>query len=399
MMARVFIALLALILSSSLALAKSSVTDVRIGVHPDKTRFVLELTELPAYRAFTLPDPFRVVIDLPALDWRLGSRRVVEGGGLVQALRYGLFAPGTSRVVLDVGGPVDFEKVFTLPPNNGFGHRLVIDLKPISREAYFARARTPLVSSPPLPRGQQAALPLAPPKPQGDGRPVIVIDAGHGGVDPGAIGRTGIYEKALVLTYARELKRQIEAGGRYRVQMTRQGDVFVRLRDRIAYAQNNGAGLFISLHANAHRKRELRGAAVYTLSEKASDAEAAALAAKENKADAIAGIDLSDQPEVVSKILIDLAQRETMNQSKSFANMLVNQLRAAGPVLRNTHRSAGFAVLKSPTVPSVLVEVGYLSNKAEEKLLRSDAHRRKISQAIIKAIDGYFAAQRIAGPS
>ncbi|MEN8197712.1 MAG: N-acetylmuramoyl-L-alanine amidase, partial [Pseudomonadota bacterium] len=159
------------------------------------------------------------------------------------------------------------------------------------------------------------------------------------------------------------------------------------------------AGLFISLHANAHRKRELRGAAVYTLSEKASDAEAAALAAKENKADAIAGIDLSDQPEVVSKILIDLAQRETMNQSKSFANMMVNRLRTVGPVLRNTHRSAGFAVLKSPTVPSILVEVGYLSNKAEEKLLRSDAHRRKISQAIVKAIDGYFAAQRIAGPS
>lgn len=399
MMARVLIALAALVLSSSLALAKSSVTDVRIGVHPDKTRFVLELTELPAYRAFTLPDPFRVVIDLPALDWRLGPRRDVERGGLVQALRYGLFAPGTSRVVLDVTQPVDFDTVFTLPPNNGHGHRLVIDLKPISREAYFARARTPLVSNPPLPRSQQAALPLAPPKPEGDSRPVIVIDAGHGGVDPGAISRTGVYEKTLVLAYAKELKRQIEASGRYRVQMTREGDVFIRLRDRIAYAQNSGAGLFVSLHANSHRKRDLRGAAVYTLSEKASDAEAAALAAKENKADAIAGIDLSDQPEAVSKILIDLAQRETMNQSKGFANTLVNQFRAVGPVVRNTHRSAGFAVLKSPTVPSVLVEVGYLSNKSEEKLLRSDAHRRKISQAILKAIDDYFAGQRPAGPS
>jgi N-acetylmuramoyl-L-alanine amidase len=381
MMARVLIALAALVLSSSLALAKSSVTDVRIGVHPDKTRFVLELTELPAYRAFTLPDPFRVVIDLPALDWRLGPRRDVERGGLVQALRYGLFAPGTSRVVLDVTQPVDLDTVFTLPPNNGHGHRLVIDLNP------------------PLPRSQQAALPLAPPKPEGDSRPVIVIDAGHGGVDPGAISRTGVYEKTLVLAYAKELKRQIEASGRYRVQMTREGDVFIRLRDRIAYAQNSGAGLFVSLHANSHRKRDLRGAAVYTLSEKASDAEAAALAAKENKADAIAGIDLSDQPEAVSKILIDLAQRETMNQSKGFANTLVNQFRAVGPVVRNTHRSAGFAVLKSPTVPSVLVEVGYLSNKSEEKLLRSDAHRRKISQAILKAIDDYFAGQRPAGPS
>lgn len=398
-MARLIIALLAVILSSSLALAKPDVTDVRIGVHPDKTRFVLELTEEPAYRAFTLPDPFRVVIDLPALEWRLGSRRVVEGGGLVQALRYGLFAPGTSRVVLDVGEPVDFDKVFTLPPENGYGYRLVIDLKPISREAYFARARTPLVSSIPLPRAQQAALPVAPPKPQGDTRPVIIIDAGHGGVDPGAIGQTGIYEKDLVLSYAKELKRLIEAEGRYRVLMTRESDVFIRLRDRVRYAQDSDAGLFVSLHANTHRKHELRGAAIYTLSENASDAEAAALAAKENKADAIAGIDLSDQPEVVSKILIDLAQRETMNQSKRFANLLVKQLHTVGPVLRNTHRSAGFAVLKSPTVPSVLVEVGYLSNKVEEKLLRSEDYRRKISGAIVKAIDGYFEWQRTAGPS
>ncbi len=398
-MARVVSTLLILLFSSSLALAKPSVTDVRVGVHPDKTRFVLELTEEPAYRAFTLPDPFRVVIDLPALQWSLGSKRTVDGGGLVQAVRYGLFAPGTSRVVLDVGQPVDFQKVFTLPPSNGYGHRLVIDLKPISREAYFARARTPLVSSLPLPRAQQAAVPLAPPKPQGDTRPVIVIDAGHGGVDPGAIGQTGIYEKDLVLSYAEELKHQIEATGRYRVHMTRDSDVFVRLRDRVRYAQESDAALFVSLHANTHRKHELRGAAIYTLSENASDAEAAALAAKENKADAIAGIDLSDQPEVVSKILIDLAQRETMNQSKSFANLLVTHLRAVGPVLRNTHRSAGFAVLKSPTVPSVLVEVGYLSNKTEEKQLRSQGHRHEICGAIVQAIDSYFEVQRTAGPS
>ena len=399
MMARVVTALLALIFSSSLALAKPDVTDVRIGVHPGKTRFVLELTEEPAYRAFTLPDPFRVVIDLPALEWSLGSKRVVQGGGLVQALRYGLFAPGTSRVVLDVAKPVDFDKVFVLPPENGYGYRLVIDLKAISREAYFARARTPLVSSIPLPRPQQASIPVAPPKPQGDTRPVIVIDPGHGGVDPGAVGQTGLYEKDLVLAYAKELKQQIEASGRYRVHMTRDSDVFIRLRDRMRFAQDSDAALFISLHANTNRKHDLRGAAVYTLSENASDEEAAALAAKENKADAIAGIDLSDQPEVVSKILIDLAQRETMNQSKRFANILVDDLRKIGPVLRNTHRSAGFAVLKSPTVPSVLVEVGYLSNKTEERLMRSADHRHQVTGAIVEAIDSYFEWQRTAGPS
>ena len=252
----------------------------------------------------------------------------------------------------------------------------------------------PIEKAGPLGRvGYQAALPLAPPKPEGDGRPVIVIDAGHGGVDPGAISRTGVYEKTLVLTYAKELKRQIKASGRYRVQMTREDDVFIRLRDRVAYAQNSGAGLFVSLHANSHRKSELKGAAVYTLSEKASDAEAEALAAKENKADAIAGIDLSEQPEVVSKILIDLAQRETMNQSKGFANLLVNQLGSVVQILRNTHRSAGFAVLKSPTVPSVLLEIGYLSNKAEERLLRTAKHRQKLMGAAVQAIDAYFARQ------
>ena len=215
-MARFFLAFVAVVLIASPVTARPSVTDVRLGAHSDKTRFVLELTEAPAYRAFTLPDPFRVVIDLPALDWRLGSQRVVEGGGLVQAVRYGLFAPGTSRVVLDVKGPVDFKQVFALPPENGYGYRLVLDMVPISREDYFARSRTPLVSSTPLPRTQQAAFPQAPPQPQGDTRPVIVIDAGHGGVDPGAIGRSGIHEKSLVLVYAKEMKRQManDPGGR-----------------------------------------------------------------------------------------------------------------------------------------------------------------------------------------
>lgn len=395
-MARVITVVLVLLLATSAALAKPKVTGVRIGAHADKTRFVLELTEAPAYRAFTLPDPFRVVIDLPALDWSLGSGPLQEPRGVVQALRYGLFAPGTSRVVLDVAQPVDFQKVFLLPPSDGYGHRLVIDLVPISRQAFFSRARTPLVSSPPLPRTQQAAVPMATPKPEGDTRPVIAIDAGHGGVDPGAIGPSGIYEKALVLAYAQDLKRRIEAGGRYRVYMTRDDDVFIRLRDRVAQAQASNADLFISLHANTHRKRNLRGASVYTLSENASDAEAAALAAKENRADVIAGINLSDQPEVVSKILIDLAQRETMNQSKAFANLLIKELAQTGTVLRNSHRSAGFAVLKSPTVPSVLLELGYMSNKGEEKLLRSESHRQKVVGSVLNAIDRYFDWQQSA---
>lgn len=393
-MLRRFLTCLILLLWAPGALAQPSVKDVRIGKHGERTRFVLELSEAPAYRAFTLPDPFRVVIDLPELNWQVDPQGLPAGGGLVDALRYGLFAPGTSRVVLDVLHPVEFERIFLLTPSDGYAYRLVVDLVPVSRQAYFSAARRPLVSDPPLPQPQQAALPQAPPKPEEDERPVIVIDPGHGGVDPGAIGRSGIYEKDLVLAYARELRRHIEASGRYRVHMTRDSDVFIRLRDRIAHAHQVGGDLFISVHANTHARNDLRGASVYTLSETASDAEAAALAAKENKADVIAGVDLSDQPEVVSKILIDLAQRETMNQSKIFANLLTKEMGSTGPLLRKPHRSAGFAVLKSPTVPSVLVELGYLSNRSEEGLLRSEGHRRKIVDSVLRAVDGYFEWQQ-----
>jgi N-acetylmuramoyl-L-alanine amidase len=391
----VAVLLAALVAAGPLAWAKPAVTDVRLGAHADKTRFVLDLDEEPAYRAFTLPDPFRVVIDLPALDWALGPDKMSRGGGLVDSLRFGLFAPGTSRVVLDVNRPVAIKQIFVLPGRGSGegGHRLVVDLVPVSRDAYFAGSREPILSRAPMPR-TQTAIPQAPARPAADKRPAIVLDPGHGGVDPGATGRSGIYEKALVLDYAKEIARQLEASGRYRVHMTREDDVFIRLRDRVARAQELEADLFVSLHANTNPSRKLRGASVYTLSENASDAEAAALAAKENKADMIAGIDLSDQTEVVSKILIDLAQRETMNQSKTYANMLVGEMATAGRVLRNTHRSAGFAVLKSPVVPSVLVELGYMSNKEEERLLRSEAYRRKLSAALVRAIDDYFTWQQ-----
>jgi len=185
-----------------------------------------------------------------------------------------------------------------------------------------------------------------------------------------------------------------EATGRYRVALTRDHDIFLQLRDRVALAQKFGGDLFISLHANNHKSRKIKGVSVYTLSEKSSDAEAAALAAKENKADIIAGIDLSDQTEVVSKILIDLAQRETMNLSKTLGNIMVQELGQVTDLLANTHRFAGFAVLKSPTVPSILVEIGYLSNRPEERLLRTAKHRSKVTAAIVKAIDTYIGSQK-----
>jgi N-acetylmuramoyl-L-alanine amidase len=197
------------------------------------------------------------------------------------------------------------------------------------------------------------------------------------------------------MAYAGELKRQLEATGRFNVRMTREKDIFIRLRDRIAIAQQYGGDLFVSLHANTHKSRKIRGASVYTLSETSSDAEAAALAAKENKADVIAGVDLSDKPEVVSQILIDLAQRETMNSSKIFANALVNELGSVTKLLRNTHRFAGFAVLKSPNIPSVLVEIGYMTNVEEERMLRNPAHRKKVVRALVRTIQRHFEQQEV----
>jgi N-acetylmuramoyl-L-alanine amidase len=389
--------LICLVALAPAALGQPSVTGVRVGEHPDKTRFVMELSETPRYRVFTLADPFRVVIDLPELQWSPAAALGRETG-LIEAMRFGLFAPGTSRVVLDVTAPVRVNSVFLIPPSEGYPVRFVVDMVRVSRAAYDAgRGRPPLVSDPPL--APLRAAVIAPPPPKVDERPLVIIDPGHGGVDPGSRSITGVDEKRISLDYARELKKQLEATGRYRVALTRNKDIFLRLRDRMEVGQRLGGGLFVSLHANNHESPKIRGASIYTLSEKASDAEAEALAAKENKADVIAGIDLSEQTEVVSKILIDLAQRETMNLSKQFANILVPELGKVTALLGKPHRFAGFAVLKSPTVPSVLVEIGYLSNRAEERLLRSADYRSKVMGAMLRAIDAYFAKPEVSNRS
>jgi len=379
---------------------KPAVLDVRLGLHPGMTRIVLDLSAALDYRVFSLADPYRVVIDLSEVDWNLPADRAPPGLGVVQALRFGLFAVGTSRIVLDVNAPVRVRRVDLLAGDGAVPIRLVLDLEPVS-EAVFRDALQsgPIVSSPAMVAMTPPLLPLLPlppVKPQApgaDARPVVAIDAGHGGVDPGALGSGGSVEKTITLAMAKELQRQLEATGRYRVILTRDSDVFVRLRDRIELARVGKADLFVSLHADAHDTGKLRGASVYTLSEQASDAEAEALAAKENKADLIAGIDLSNNDEIVTNILIDLAQRETKNLSARFADMLVKELKRETLLLRKTHRFAGFAVLKAPDVPSVLIELGYLSSREDESLLRSARHRTKLGASIGRAIDAYFVWQ------
>ncbi len=369
--------------------AEPTVSAVRLGQHPDKTRFVMELSAKTPYEVFTLSNPYRVVIDLPQVDWRIPEEKMGETDvGLVRALRFGLFSPTTSRVVLDAEGPVAIDKVFRLSPREDYPHRLVIDLKQISQTQFASLSDRRITSEEPLPKPNRQDR--SPGPDAGDSRPTIVIDAGHGGVDPGAIGVSGTYEKDLALDYARHLAEMLEATGRYRVVMTRRQDIFLPLRKRVDLARKAEGDLFISLHANTHPSGKIRGASVYTLSETSSDKEAAQLAAKENKSDVIAGVDLAATTGTVSKILIDLAQRETMNESKHFANTLVNELGQSVKLLNNTHRFAGFAVLKAPDVPSVLFEIGYMSNRQEEQQLLTSSHRQKVNREMVDAVDQFF---------
>ncbi len=389
--ARFIIATAIVLISSAGVDAQPRITGINFSKVGDLTRIGVDLSQRLDYRVFVLNDPARVVIDLPVAKW--GAPTSVEDrGGLVAGYRFGLFDPKTFRLVFDLNRPVAVK----LSAFDGVGERaplrLNVDLEPIG-EAKPAATAKPLA-----PAGQVAAgvAPRPPAVPRkSDTRRVIVVDPGHGGVDPGAIGAGGSYEKDVTLAYAKEFRRVLEATGRYRVVLTRESDVFLRLRDRIAKAREVEAELFVSIHADSIGQTQTSGASVYTLSENASDAEAAALATKENKADLIAGIDLSQETPQVATILIDLAQRETMNLSAVFAAALVGEMGKDVKLLPKPHRFAGFAVLKAPDVPSVLLEIGYLSNRSDERQLQLRTHRVDVAVAMLRAIDRYFASRGV----
>lgn len=385
------VAILALLLclSPARAAGPEAVEAVRIGQNGAVTRLVLDLQGLPAYRVFLLADPPRVVVDLPDLDWR--AAHAAEGRGLIQRWRHGLYQTGTSRLVLDLSRTANVKSVFTLPPAEGKGPRLVLDLAPADPINFATQLDQHWGTRPEVVEAALPQVPLKTTRPR-EGKKIIAIDAGHGGVDPGAIAVDGTFEKHITLATARALKAELEATGRYTVMLTRDRDVYLRLRERVALARASAADLFISLHADSIGKSDVRGASVHTLSENASDGEAARLAAKENRADAIAGVDLDGEGDDVANILIDLAMRDSMNQSKYFANLLVASMGQGGiRLLPRTHRSAGFAVLKAPDMPSVLVELGYLSNAEEARQLASPSYEADLARSIRAAVDGYFA--------
>ena len=379
------------------------VQSVRVGEHPQYTRFVMEVSDKVGFKISTLADPYRVVVDFPEMGWQLPKGFNPRMYGALSGFRYGLFKTGTSRIVLDAKTPVKIKNTMMLSPRGKVQNwRFVMDLVKTDRTSFLAMMKPATypdqqvakASKPQaIPKNiQKARVPaIRPPtKPQKKSKHVVVIDAGHGGVDPSASGISGSYEKHITLAVARQLRDKLNKTGRYKVVLTRDRDVFIPLRERTAIARRAGADLFISLHADTFKNRSVRGASVYTLSEKASDKEAQALAERENKADLIAGVDLTSTSDDLSFILLDMAQRDTKNQSSRFAETLVKDIARSSKVLRNPHRFAGFAVLKAPDVPAVLIELGFLSNKHDERVLRSKKHRAKLAEAIKTSINRYF---------
>lgn len=372
----------------------ASASAARLGGDESRTRFIVDLSDNVAFYAFTLPDPYRVVIDLPQVAFHLPPQAGQTGRGLVKAFRFGLVMPGGSRIVLDANGPVRIDKAFVLDAIDEQPARLVIDLVSVDREAFLrnlASQTKPPRQRRPTAKAEQVATEAAAP----DSRPVIVLDAGHGGLDAGTTAASGVSEKTIVLEFATLLREKLEQTGKYRVVMTRADDSFIPLAERVQTARAAKASLFISVHADALARRDAdtRGATVYTLSDRATDDEAARLAELENKADAIAGVDLSAEPDEIADILIDLAQRETRAFSGQFARMLVGELKAAARLHKHPMRSAGFKVLKAPDVPSVLLELGYVTSPRDLKLMTSAAWRTRVTAAIVQAIGNFFAPQ------
>lgn len=396
-----FVIALAAVLSGPLAPLRAAeegdspaplIFDARIVGDETRTRFVADMTGAIDISVFTLSDPYRVIIDIPEVRFGIREEQGHTARGLFTAFRFGQISPGQSRIVLDLAGPASIADAFVVPPDGNQPARLVVDVVGTTREAYLATEQSgrderladlPVDSEPPAPA----------PSPDSD-RFTVIVDPGHGGIDTGAKGVSGAIEKEITLEFAEILKKRLDATGRYNVLLTRTDDRFVALGDRVEFARDNGADLFVSIHANSFRGRSIRGTIVYTLSDGAADAMASEIAASENQADALAGLDVAgDNADEVLDILLDLTQRETRNFEMVFAQNLVRELKGTTRMFKVPHQKAGFKVLTAHDFPSAMIELGFVSNPDDEKLLLSDEWREKMATAVAGAVDEYFAKQ------
>ncbi|MGO9133855.1 MAG: N-acetylmuramoyl-L-alanine amidase [Methylovirgula sp.] len=374
----------------------------------DRATLTFDLSHPVDADAFVLAKPNRVVIDLPAVDFQLNpqigsgptkprpgrhAQKPVDtpAAGLIASYRFGLFAPGKSRIVIDLTGPARILRASSEPLSQGGKARLTIELAKTDRAAFQAAANKALMTAAAEPAPKGAEMPSGKAAEAESALPIVVVDPGHGGVDSGAM-VDGLVEKNIVFEFAKELASKLEATGRYKVVMTRDSDVYIPLGGRVKIAREAHAALFVSIHADtiSSDTTSVSGATIYTMSDRASDAEAARTAEKENQADATAGVEGKEEPSGVSDILFDLTRRETRAYSHVFARTLVNYWRVAGRLNKNPERAAGFRVLTAPDVPSVLLELGYLSNVKDAKSLVSPEWRDETSGKVVAAINAFF---------
>ncbi|MDQ1080168.1 N-acetylmuramoyl-L-alanine amidase [Pseudoroseomonas cervicalis] len=353
------------------AAAEAAITAARLDRHEGGARLSLEADSATRWRLSATTRPARLVLALPGSAWRGPAR--LAGVGPVRAARWD--APNR-RLLIDLAGPVSVRRAAVE------GGRLLVEIGPGTQPGFARLARGAIGEGR---FGSGAATAAAPAR----NLPLIVLDPGHGGKDPGTIGVAGTYEKRITLAAALELKRQLEAGGRCRVALTRSRDVFIPLDGRVDFARRREAALFISLHADS--APGARGASVYTLGDRASDALAGRLAQSQNRADAAGGLRIPDVSPEVQRILFSLVRQETRVGSARMARFVVDSLDRNVTLLPNTHRQASFAVLKAPDVPSVLVEMGFLSDRRDEAALNRPAHRTLIARCLTQAIHGWVA--------
>ena len=380
------------VFSAADSAAASGITSMRIGQGVGSVRIVFDADRKFDYKVFLLNEPKRLVIDTFDVKVSPEIEKYVDKNNLVTKTRLGSVGTDGIRIVFDLQKPAIVKKAFMLAPQSNFGWRFVIDVSIASEREFSSKvgSKYALSNENSFAGSYSSSSSKSSSKAKTvNKKKIIVLDPGHGGKDPGAIGYSGVYEKNITLAMAKELKVILEKEG-YKVHLTRSTDIFIPLRDRVKIARKYNADLFMSIHADSAVNRSAKGLSVYTLSETASDKEAAALAERENKADVVAGLNLLEHSKEVSDILINLAQRETMNRSSEFASFMVQEMRKSVKLRDNTHRFAGFAVLKAPDVPSVLLEMGYLSNRTEERLLKQKDYRRKLAVSTSKAVEKYF---------
>ena len=360
-----------------------------------RTRIVVMFDREPKLSTLLLDNPHRLVVDLP--ETRFGfDEKSLEPRGLVSRVRYGLVGKGRSRLILTLRGPFKVEDLRVLKNESASGYRLVADIVATSDREFAdeLQGRKEITSS-----TDRDEKPVQAVSQNGTARPfTIMIDPGHGGIDSGAESLSGIKEKDLTLAFGQELRDRLAQDKNIKVLMTREDDTFLRLSERVRIARQHEADLFISIHADTINQHDIRGATVYTISDKASDSVARAMAERENKSDTLAGAAPEEQPEVTD-ILLDLTRRETHTFSLSFAEKVIHSLQGQVNLINNPHRFAGFQVLRAPDVPSVLIEIGYLSNAEDEKLISNPEWRKKLADRLAIAIKAFEALKHPANLS